>query len=143
MTTKELFNKITSASSWEELKAILPKKVSFGKKFVLLVDEKNSTINRVSEDTGISDSLLYAVGNDKRKLSRENVIRVGFSLHLTMEELNELLKIGGHKELYPRNKEDSIIIWGMENNKSRWDVDSLLEEVGSDFFLGGTKKEGK
>ena len=60
---------------------------------------------------------------------------MGVAMNLSVEELNELLKLANLKELYAKRKEDAIIIYGINNKMKIDEIDVLLVESGSSFTL--------
>jgi hypothetical protein len=55
-------------------------------------------------------------------------LRIAFALGLSLEELNELLKLAHLKELYAKNVEDAVIIFGMKEHLTPAEIDELLEQ---------------
>ena len=56
-------------------------------------------------------------------------------LKVTLEEMNELLRAAGFHALEPRNREDAILIFGIEQNKEVGKVEELLREYNSKIKL--------
>ena len=52
-----------------------------------------------------------------------------FGMHATMEETQDLLKKAGLAQLYPREKRDAIILYGLLHGMTLFEVnDKLFEE---------------
>ena len=132
-STKEILNKIESAKSWEELGDILKEleKITFGDRLSQLCVKYQIKPSKLQLDVAVSKTMFYDVMNGTRKPSRETVIKIALVMQTTEDELNELLKLAGHKELYPKKKEDAIIIFGLKNKKEIVEIDELLKEYGS------------
>lgn len=132
-STKEILNKIESANTWEELGDILKglEKVTFGDRLSQLCIKYQIKPSKLQLEVAISKTMFYDVMNGTRKPSKETVIKIALVMKITEEELNELLKLAGHKELYPKKKEDAIIIFGLKNKKDIVEIDELLKEYGS------------
>lgn len=132
-TTEEILNKIESASSWSELGDILDglEKVTFGDKLLELCQKYEIKPSSLYIDAMISKAMYYAILRNERNPGRDNVIKIGLAIRLKVDELNELLKLAGHKELYPKRKQDAIIIFALNNNKSNEEIEKLLNEYGS------------
>ena len=54
---------------------------------------------------------------------------------ISLEEMNELLKLAQHKELYAKNKEDAIIIFGLKNKLKIIEIEELLSDYGATLHL--------
>lgn len=136
-TTVEILNKIESASSWEELGDILEglEKVTFGDRLSELCVKYQIKPSQLQVNVPIAKSMFYDVINGKKNPGKETVIKIGMTLKINLEEMNEMLKLAGHKELYPKKKEDAIIIFGIKNDKNINEIEALLKECGSTIRL--------
>jgi hypothetical protein len=65
-----------------------------------------------------------------RKPSRNKVIQLAFGLHVSLDELQMLLKVAGMNVLYSKMKRDAIIIYAISNHMSIIETDILLENEG-------------
>ena len=132
-STKEILNKIESANTWEELGDILRglEKITFGDRLSQLCVKYQIKPSKLQLEVAVSKTMFYDVMNGTRKPSKETVIKIALVMKITEEELNELLKLAGHKELYSKKKEDAIIIFGLKNKKDIVEIDELLKEYGS------------
>ena len=93
------------------------------------------TASSLQPQIAISKSQFYSILNGTRHPSKESVIKIAFGLQATRKELNELLRIVGYHALEPQNKEDAIIIFGLEQKKEVGKVDELLREYKSKIRL--------
>lgn len=138
-STVEIANEIDQATSWDELQKILTEnevgKRTFGDFLSTLCEKYHVKMSHLQMATPISKSLFYAVLNDTKKASKETVLLLGINLEVSIEELNELLKLAGHKELYPKNIDDAIILFGLKNNRSIYEIDEELKRRGSKLTL--------
>ena len=138
-STIELTNEIDKATSWDELQIILKEnqvgKRTFGDLFSELCKKYQVKPSQLQLITPISKSLFYAVLNDTKKASKETVLLMGLKLGVSVEELNELLKVAGHKELYPQKIDDAIILFGLKNKRSVSEIDEELKRRGSKLTL--------
>ena len=135
--TVEILNKIESASSWEELGDIFDglEEVTFGDRLSELCLKYHIKPSQLQVKAPISKSMFYDILKDNRKPGKETVIKIGMALKINVDEMNELLKLTGHRELYPKKKEDAIIIFGIKNGKEINEIEALLKECGSDMRL--------
>ena len=111
------------------------KRESFGDCVLRLCDKYGMTASSLQPQIAISKSQFYSILNGTRHPSKESVIKIAFGLQATRKELNGLLRIVGYHALEPQNKEDAIIIFGLEQKKEVGKVDELLREYKSKIRL--------
>lgn len=111
------------------------KRESFGDCVLRLCDKYETTASSLQPQIAMSKSQFYSVLNGTRHPSKESVIKIAFGLQTTRKELNELLRTVGYHTLESRNKEDAIIIFGLEQKKEVAKVDELLKEYKSKLRL--------
>ena len=83
----------------------------------------------------ISKSQFYSLLNGTRNPSKESVIKIALTLGVTQKEINELLFASGFHALDPRDRDDAIILFGIENCKEVGKIDELLKEYHSKIRL--------
>jgi len=137
ITTEEMNNRIEKAKNDDEIRAVLAdiKEVKVLARLNELCEAHGKSCAQVQDESGLAKSTFYACINGKRKFRKEHIIRIGFALGLSVEELNDLLKITQHKELYAKNKVDAIFIYALNNNKELFEIEPLLKEAGVDIRL--------
>ena len=74
----------------------------------------------------MSEVYLHQVFAGRRNMSRNRLICLCFGLSATLEETQELLKQSSLAQLYPKNRRDAIIIYGLVNGLSLYDVNDKL-----------------
>lgn len=136
-TTKEFENRIEKAKDVDELREIISDlpKTTFSLRISQLCQEYNTTFSKVQIQSGISKSGFYKFANGERIPKKAHVIKIGIAMGLSVEHINELLKLSGNKELYAKNKDDAIIIFGINNNLTAIQIAELLEDQGADLRL--------
>lgn len=136
-STEMFQNSISKAESVEELRKIISElpRDTLNSKVYELAEKHNMTVGQVQTESGITKSVFYDMLNNKRTPKKHNIIRMGFALNATLEEINELLKIAHLKELYAKDKEDAIIIYGLTHDTLIEDIDKELKKIGSDFQI--------
>lgn len=139
ITTKELENRIERMQNIDELREMLSElpKTTFYDRINELLNEHNMTPAQIIKATGMTKSLVYDILSErgKRKPQKHQIIRIGLAIGLSVEEVNELLKLANHKELYAKNDVDAIIIFGIRNNLPDDEIEKLLLEAGCSFSL--------
>ena len=85
----------------------------------------------VIKASGLSDSYAYQIFQGYTSPSRDKLLALAIALRTNLEECQKLLKLAGVNELYPKNRRDAIIIFGLERGLSvpqRNDILFDLEE---------------
>ena len=80
----------------------------------------------LAKRSGMSEVYLHQVFSGRRNPSRSRLICLCFGLSATLEESQELLKQGGFAQLYPKNRRDAIIIYGLVNGAGLFEVNDKL-----------------
>ena len=76
--------------------------------------------------SGMSEVYLHQVFAGRRNPSRSRLLCLCFGLDATVEETQLLLKHCGHAQLYPKNRRDAIILYGLANNMDLFDLNDKL-----------------
>ena len=139
--TTELINELEQAKTTKEFEAFLKCNAAemhgerFGDGVLRLCARYEITASSLQLRIAISKSQFYSLLNGTRNPSKESVIKIAFGLGITQSETNDLLKVSGYRPLDPKNKEDAIIIFGIENKKEIGKIDELLKEYNSKIKL--------
>ena len=104
--------------------------LTFGEYLNECMKSCNMTRSEVIDNANIQKNYGYQIFNGTKKPSRDKVLAICFSLRLSLDETNRLLKLSDHSILYPRIKRDSIIIFAIEKNQSLMDTNLLLDALG-------------
>lgn len=145
ISTEAMNNELETAKTWDDVKRIIKDNPvpTFGQKFEELCQKyriSSSAAQLRSETTfGIGKTSFYYYLDGRRNPSKEVVIKMGLAIGATVEEINELLKLAKHKELYSKSKEDAVIIFAIKNGKIKEFKD--LKEM--DEVLAGYKSKMK
>lgn len=139
LSTKEFENKIDRAQNVDEFRKMLTElpKTTFYDRMNQLMEKYRMTIAQIQKATGMTKSLLYDITSPggKRKPQKYQIIRIGLAMGLSIGEINELLKLANHKELYAKNKADAVIIFGINNKLPDDEIEKLLIDAGATFSL--------
>ena len=137
LSTDKYENKIKKAETWEDMQKVLKElpKITLRQRIEELCKKYNKGFPYICGFVDIPESTFYASLNGTRTPKKELIIKIAFALGLTMEELNELLKLAKLKELYAKNNEDAIIIYGMEKGLDIEEIDMLLKSQNSKMRL--------
>lgn len=80
----------------------------------------------LAKRSGMSKVYLHQVFAGRRTPSRSRLICLCFGMCATLGETQELLKQCGLAPLYPKNRRDAIIIYGLVNGISLFEVNDKL-----------------
>ena len=97
-----------------------------------LFQKRNISKAALAKQSGMSEVYLHQVFSGRRNPSRSRLICLCFGLSATLDETQELLKQGGFAPLFPKNRRDAIIIYGLVNNASLFEVNDKLFSEGEE-----------
>ena len=97
--------------------------------------QKDLKVADVVRDSGLTKSYVHQIFNGEKKPSRDKLIAIAFGLHLSAEETQRMLKLGGCSELYTRKERDALILFAIHHGKSISDTDDDLYQRGFDTLL--------
>ena len=121
--TEELINELEQAKNTKEFVDFLKRndaemqRESFGDTLLRLCAKYEITPSILQPQIAISKSQFYCLLNGTRNPSKESVIKIAFGLKINQREVNELLQAAGYHALDPKDREDAIIMFGLENEK--------------------------
>lgn len=93
-----------------------------------LIREKGITIVQLASDAQLSERYcfqLLSLSNPRRP-SRDVLLSMCIGMRLNLDETQTALRIAKLALLYPKDKRDSILIYGIEHGKSVMDINELL-----------------
>ena len=100
-----------------------------------LFQKRNISKAALAKQSCISEVYLHQVFAGRRSPSRSRLICLCFGLSATLEETQELLKQCALAQLYPKNKRDAILIYGLVNHVSLSDVNDKLFSEGEETLF--------
>ncbi len=83
-----------------------------------MLNEKNLKASTIIKNSTLTKSYTYAILKGDRIPNRDKVIIIAISLNCTLEQCNDLLKSSCYRELHPKSKRDSILIFCINQNFS-------------------------
>ncbi len=89
---------------------------------------KSNIINK----SDFSYCYFYDVINGRKIPGRDKIIRLILTMHLSVDECQEALRISGRSALYPRIKRDAIILFAISNGYSIYQLSELLADAGEE-----------
>ena len=80
----------------------------------------------LAKQAGMSSVYLHQVFSGRRTPSRNRMICICLGMGATLEETQEILKCCGMGLLYPKDRRDAIIIYGLLHNQGLFEVNDKL-----------------
>ncbi len=94
----------------------------------MLLLDKNLRKTDIIQGSLLERTYVYKIFAGKKMPSRDTLIAIAFGLHLSDSETQRLLKISGNRELYARDKRDSLILFALHQKQTIFEVNELLDE---------------
>ena len=100
-----------------------------------LFEEKNISKAALAKKAGMSEIYLHQIFAGRRNPSRKRLLCLCYGLEASVEETQELLKLCGMAQLYPKLKRDAIIYYGLLHKLSLFEInDKLFDENEETLF---------
>lgn len=128
-STDELTHEIKNATNIEDYLADNKTELLAGtlaEQLNLLLSQKDLKKADVLHGSQLSKAYIYRIFSGQKIPSRDKLIAIAFGLHLSESEMQNLLKLSGHRELYARDKRDAVILFALQRGKTVFDVNELL-----------------
>lgn len=103
-----------------------------------LSDKRGMGMEAVINGSGLERSFGYHLFRGTRNPSRDTVLQLAFGFGLTVEETQELLKVGRMSALHPRVKRDAVVAHCLSRKKDLLHTNQMLAELALPI-LGGKK----
>ena len=91
-----------------------------------LITTKSLKKSQVIRDAELHEIYGYQIFSGTRIPSRDKLIALSFGIHLSLDEVQQLLKYAGVAPLYPKSTRDSVIIWGISHALTIYATNELL-----------------
>ena len=100
-----------------------------------LFEKKNISKAAHAKKAGMSEIYLHQIFAGRRNPSRNRLLCLCYGLEASVEETQELLKLCGMAQLYPKLKRDAIIYYGLLHKLSLFEInDKLFDENEETLF---------
>ena len=94
-----------------------------------LFEKKNISKAVLAKQAGMSEIYLHQIFAGRRTPSRNRLLCLCYGLEASIEETQELLRLCGMAELYPKLKRDAIIYYGLLHKLDLFVInDKLFDE---------------
>ena len=100
-----------------------------------LFEKKNISKAALAKQAGMSEIYLHQIFAGRRTPSRNRLLCLCYGLEASIEETQELLRLCGMAELYPKLKRDAIIYYGLLHKLDLFVInDKLFDENEDKLF---------
>ncbi len=82
-----------------------------------LFEQKALSKAALAKQAYMSEIYLHQIFAGRRNPSRNRLLCLCYGLDATLEETQELLKLCGHAQLYPKIRRDAIILYGIVHHE--------------------------
>lgn len=132
LNTQLLLNELRESSNIEQYVSRFEKDLNhFELKdyLVYLLEVKNLKKSNVITDSKLHRTYAYQVFSGSKTPSRDKTLLLAFGFKLTPDETSRLLSYAQYSPLYPRNKRDAIILFGLLNHLGVDNTNDLLYDI--------------
>lgn len=91
-----------------------------------LYDKKDISKASLARKAGMSEVYLHQVFSGRRKPSRDKLLCLCVGLGATLDETQRLLRQAALAEIYPKNKRDAIIGFGLTHHMELSEINDKL-----------------
>ena len=91
-----------------------------------MLEKKRLSKAALAKQSGMSEKYLHQIFAGRRNPSRSRMLCLCFGLNASLEETQELLRLCGLAELYPKVRRDAIIIYGLLHGMDLFAVNDRL-----------------
>ena len=88
----------------------------------LLFEKKNISKAALAKQSCMSEIYLHQIFAGRRNPSRNRLLCLCYGLEANVEETQELLKLCGMAQLYPKLKRDAIIYYGLQHKLNLFEI---------------------
>lgn len=104
-----------------------------------LLKEKGLKRSEVVVKTGLDKAYVYQIFAGKKNPSRDKLLTMAFGLKLSEKETQKMLRLSGHRELWPKDERDALFLFAIQRGMSLEDVHTELERYGLDSLSDPVK----
>lgn len=100
-----------------------------------LFEKKNISKAALAKSAGMSEIYLHQIFAGRRTPSRNRLLCLCYGLEASIEETQELLRLCGTAELYPKRKRDAIIYYGLLHKLDLFVINDKLFDENEDTLF--------
>lgn len=128
-TTDELCHEIKAVTDVEDFLKNNERQLlrqSLSEHLNVLLAQKGISRADVVRGSQLDRAYVYQIFSGDKVPSRDKLIALAFGLCLSVNETQRMLKLSGNRELYPRDKRDSLIMFTLQQNGDISGANALL-----------------
>ena len=91
-----------------------------------LVEAKGLKKAEIILHSGLERTYAYQIFSGKKTPARDKLLALAIGMKLTFDEVQNLLKVNGYAQLYPKNKRDNVIIFAFYKGQNMWELNNNL-----------------
>lgn len=100
-----------------------------------LFEKKNISKATLAKQAGMSEIYLHQIFAGRRTPSKNRLLCLCYGLEANIEETQELLRLCGMAELYPKLKRDAIIYYGLLHKLDLFVINDKLFDENEDTLF--------
>ena len=100
-----------------------------------LIESKGVKKADVILQSGLERTYAYQIFSGKKMPARDKLLALAIGMKLTFDEVQNLLKVNGYAQLYPKHKRDNVIIFAFYKGQSMWELNDNLLEMGEELIF--------
>lgn len=97
-----------------------------------LLDERGLKRSEVVVRTGLDKAYVYQIFAGKKNPSRDKLVTIALGMEFSEEETQRMLQLSGHRELWPKDERDALLLFAIQRGMSLEEVHTELERYGLD-----------
>ncbi len=99
-----------------------------------LIKKSGLTKTEIIDKSNCGYNYFYCIINGKKTPSRDKIIELIVAMGLDVDDCQTALLFSGRAPLYPRVKRDCIIIYGIENKQTIYQISETLKRNGENIL---------
>lgn len=136
LPTDQMVNNIKDCTTTDEIVEILDghdcSQITLSDYLNYLLEVKNLKRPQVVKDAHLDATFGYQIFKGDRGCSRDKLFSLAFAMNCNLTETNRMLKLAGYRELYLKNKRDTVISFCIKSGKSLPETDYELYRFGQE-----------
>ncbi len=100
-----------------------------------LLEARDLTVREAIRACNLDRSYGYQLFNGTRRPTRDTLLTLALALRLPETEAQRLLKIGGRRTLYARDRRDAAVLYALTHDLGLEEADKLLRSLGEEALL--------
>jgi len=131
LSTEDLMDRLLAAASLEDYLDRYPTDTrSLADYLACLLEENGITKSQAIRRSGLGVTFAYQVFEGRRKVGRDNAIRLAFGLGASLRQTQRLLRLAGLSELYCKVPRDAVVIYCVSHGASLQETEETLLRLG-------------